>query len=538
MVDKITFSDTHENALHVKNLRDIVSSCIGPRGRIKVFRTLQGGFALLTTVSSRLFNSLSLQKPILQTLMAGLKSHANVFCDGSLILADFACSIYIEHLESEVPRHVSMKINDCICENLIELLAKENVMSIKLDIGKLNNMIVPVKSILTSKPICQLSMEEASHLSVLILKAFYGSLSGNVNEASINIVSCEGAPVMESKLANGILLPLSNIDAHTGWLLQPENGSIKAVLCTMSLAGHQSVFSEKTELNELGKASLNNAVSVELMAFCEAIIKAEVKLLLCQKVVHPFVKRYLNKHDVFVLERLGLQPISLLCLKLRLHAIQSLFTEVDQTHVGEIGRAETVEFHSRSDESTLDELKATVLAAEKTLFHLIKDRRIVHGAGCFETQVAAHLRSLHHEDLNAHPGLEHATKAQIETAVTSIARSFEHVAKAIQRDAGDFYVDTCCNHFWCFPRNTLPEAVVNENMTCCCGYVTYRPSIRFRSLMQRIRNEAGLESEAADRYCPRDLPDVADSLVTKREAISAAFELCNVILRIGASLEG
>ncbi len=44
------------------------------------------------------------------------------------------------------------------------------------------------------------------------------------------------------------------------------------------------------------------------------------------------------------------------------------------------------------EENTLDELKHNVQAAEKILFQLIRDPRILPGAGCFEAQIAYIIR--------------------------------------------------------------------------------------------------------------------------------------------------
>ncbi len=67
-----------------------------------------------------------------------------------------------------------------------------------------------------------------------------------------------------------------------------------------------------------------------------------------------------------------------------------------------------------NEESQLDELKICVQAAEKTFFHLIKDPRILCGAGCFEVQMAKFIRCLSDsESINAEPGLQQATKGNL-----------------------------------------------------------------------------------------------------------------------------
>ncbi len=47
-------------------------------------------------------------------------------------------------------------------------------------------------------------------------------------------------------------------------------------------------------IGEEGKSSVKGMVFAEIFKICDAIIKAGGKLLLCQKVVHPSVRKYLK----------------------------------------------------------------------------------------------------------------------------------------------------------------------------------------------------------------------------------------------------
>ena len=47
-----------------------------------------------------------------------------------------------------------------------------------------------------------------------------------------------------------------------------------------------------------------------------------------------------------------------------------------------------------SDESTLDELKSVIESVERSLYHVMKDPRVLCGGGCFEAQIATFVRYL------------------------------------------------------------------------------------------------------------------------------------------------
>ena len=52
------------------------------------------------------------------------------------------------------------------------------------------------------------------------------------------------------------------------------------------------------------------------------------------------------------------------------------------------------------DENTLDELKSVLLSVEKSLYHVIKEAKVVFGGGCFEAQVATFVRHIERKDFN------------------------------------------------------------------------------------------------------------------------------------------
>ena len=54
-------------------------------------------------------------------------------------------------------------------DKIKDWMVKQEVVY-KLDLGKLNDMMMVVTSILMSKPVCQLSEKEANHVSLNILK--------------------------------------------------------------------------------------------------------------------------------------------------------------------------------------------------------------------------------------------------------------------------------------------------------------------------------------------------------------------------------
>lgn len=81
----------------------------------------------------------------------------------------FIFSLFLAHSESDLSRNICIEINNYVHDKIKRRLDDE-CMTKKLDISKVKDMMVFVKSILSSKPVCHLSEEEIEHLSINILK--------------------------------------------------------------------------------------------------------------------------------------------------------------------------------------------------------------------------------------------------------------------------------------------------------------------------------------------------------------------------------
>eukprot|EP00112_Aurelia_sp_Birch-Aquarium-sp1_P009842 Seg2134.4 transcript_id=Seg2134.4/GoldUCD/mRNA.D3Y31 product="McKusick-Kaufman/Bardet-Biedl syndromes putative chaperonin" protein_id=Seg2134.4/GoldUCD/D3Y31 len=538
----VKVTNEEETVSEIKELCTLVETSIGANGRLKVLQTKAGGYAMVTSTSSRIFDFFTPQSPVAKILLSGFQSHLHLYNNGGLFLASLCTNLFLSHVNSTLTRQLCIKVNDYVLEKIKAGMEKEEIFH-RLDIGKVKEMMIP---------------------------AFFKriNLQSNIHSGKgIRILSCEGPSTMQSHLVSGIVLPLPFVDASSSKLLELLKGTQQIAVCTTSLAGDQSMVTENLDLEGTRNSPLDDVTFRELFRLADEILKMGVNILCCQKVVHPSVRKFLERKNVFVIERLGYSPIDDLCSAARVQPVESLFMEVNKSNVGVIKEAEVIEFFNKrylvlkplsenetytmmlcgSDENTLDELKNTIAATEKSLFHLIRDPRVVCGGGCFEVNIAAYIRSLprvafQEDEVKKHAVLGYIARAQLDIALNNIARSFERIAKAVQKDNGECYMDTSHNHLWCFPPNTEPRSVVNASYSCCCGRLNYEPSMKFESVMFAERDKYAVDcaSHATDTIKGHELqapPEIADSFLLKKECISSAFELCNVVLRVGVTLE-
>ena len=76
------------------------------------------------------------------------------------------------YCESSIPRNTCFEISNYVHERIKQKL-NEDFIPKELDIGNASSMLALVKSILRSKPVCQLTEDETEHLSIKILKVFF-----------------------------------------------------------------------------------------------------------------------------------------------------------------------------------------------------------------------------------------------------------------------------------------------------------------------------------------------------------------------------
>jgi len=549
----------------LKEIIDLAESSIGPHGRLKVLQTKAGGYAMITTTSSRLFDFISAKDPVSQILLTGFSTHQHLLKNGGLFLASLSCNFYLAHCGSSLPRSTCIEMNIYVHERIKQEL-NENFVTKILDIGNASNMLTLVKSILRSKPVCQLTEDEIEHLSIKILKAFFVNADSQIEtQYGLVIVPLQGPAVIQSHLISGIVLKLPKVISLSEKLQTVCKGRPKLVVVLASLAGDQQVINGSLFPEDSEFVPINDVTFGAIWRLVESFVSAGVDIVCCQKVVHPSVRKYLEEKNVLVIDRLGYQSAKYVYSTTKVEPVESIFDKFTDANLGSILKADVHAFCKErflilhpcipdqfrtimlcaNDENTLDELKVALTSAEQSLFHVIKEPKVVFGGGCFEAQIAAFVCSITRKDVSSEEKLKYRRLAELSEAkwfvgLQSIARSFVRIAKSIHKQAGDCYIDSTFNHLWVLPPRTEITTINMSGLSCCCGCIDYVASLDFEPLMlDKVACSISSVSERVEDDLRVNLlnAQALDSLYLKRESISSAFELCNTVLRVGCSLE-
>ncbi|KAL9989194.1 hypothetical protein ACROYT_G003717 [Oculina patagonica] len=549
----------------LRTLKDLVQSALGPNGRLKFFQSSSGGHVTVTSTSSKILHGLSgLSHPIPRLILSAVRGHLDAYSDGGLRTALLLLSLIQSSFDLPVPRSLVTQINqhslEVITNHLQSCRWKMNV-----DIGHMKSMLSIVNSIIGTKPACHLSESDKQHISVLVIKAFLQSLPSNTTKdcsapvaapLPVQIVTCEGDPVTESKILQGVLLQAPEI-ATFQRNKALVNHSTKVALYNVSMAGDTDEwFSDRVKMEMAGGHDVNmeSAVLRQMLKVADWLLAAGVQVVACQKCVHPALKQYLRDKSAFVIDRLSIVHISVVQCLTGAKILSTFSMDVPESSFGEVQKIEHVVINDKSfihllpqssftssavctlllcspDETSLDELKTVCQSSVSALHETLASPYVVPGAGCLDTHLASFLRQYGQNigpEIIAELG---CTKGQFVAGINNVAYCLESLARSLEHDSGSHVTDSANQHHW----SLSPEALdLKPSMLhCMCGLVLCNQSLEW-SMMGHAENSS---CDNRDSCCTEGAKKIFDNAVLdmypmKMNSYRTAFETANAILRI------
>ena len=111
----------------------------------------------------------------------------------------------------------------------------------------------------------------------------------------VQIVTCEGDPVSESKIIQGVILQAPDVVTFERKKALVSHHA-KVALYNVSMAGDTDEwFSDKVKIEMVGSghnANIESAVLRQMLKVADWLLATEVEVVACQKCVHPVLKQY------------------------------------------------------------------------------------------------------------------------------------------------------------------------------------------------------------------------------------------------------
>lgn len=299
--------DSTDMCKKLRILLQLLKSCIGPKGRLKLIHNNIGGNVITTSTSSVLLSAISSTQPLINLIKTAIFNHVCRFSDCGLFSAIFCFSLIEQTKQSGLRGRVAIGLYKRFLDLCTVYLQQEDCgCKMKLDYNSSHNLVKLASSIISSKPACILTEPEILHISRLSVQAFLltvpCSSTGVVHLGKTVMLSVEGLSVKNSAVFPGLFVDMpDSLSLNKAGNLHP----LRVVVFNASLAGDLSEIGDGLiEVNP--GADTDSQILDQLLELGKRVVNDEVKLFVCQKVVHPVLQQYLRSHDIVVIERMGI----------------------------------------------------------------------------------------------------------------------------------------------------------------------------------------------------------------------------------------
>ncbi|XP_056148291.1 McKusick-Kaufman/Bardet-Biedl syndromes putative chaperonin [Lampris incognitus] len=535
----------------LKCLRQLLESCFGPAGRLKQVHNNIGGHVITTSTSSVLLQSASSSHPLMKIITASVLGHVSRFSDCGLFVAIFCLALIDRANKSGLCQSTAIRVNQHLLSTCTGYLHQEDCgCKLKLDFCGSQNLIGLSRSVICSKPACVLTELEAMHISRLAVQAFVMTVPcegpGRVSLGRVVTVSVEGLPVKDSSVFPGLLVEIPEI-LYPGIIENDSSAPLKMVLYTASLSG---------DLFELGDGSLevNAHVDTEsqmldqLLELGSQAVKDEVKLFVCQKVIHPVLQHYLRQHGVMVIERLGgtlVEPLIQLTGVKPVATLQTIippeaYGQVNSLSIRHFGFKRMMHLHPpentvictmilcHRNETMLSELKVVCQKAEHVLRLTLREPSALLGGGCTETHLAAHIRNQGINKVAEAALMLGCSEREYLLGMEAFCCSLDSVAQSLEHNGGNSLIDLTHGHHWTIPADVTQAQWEQVMGSCGCGLVEKRPDKEWTYLNTKYSEFSPAPLSRNTNLQPR----VLDSFTAKLNALQIAVETANLVLNV------
>ncbi|XP_037639253.1 McKusick-Kaufman/Bardet-Biedl syndromes putative chaperonin isoform X1 [Sebastes umbrosus] len=539
------------NKLHL--LRQLLRSCFGPTGRLKQVHNNIGGHVITTSTSSVLLPAISSSQPFINLIKTSILNHVSRFSDCGLFAATLCLCLIEQAKQSGLRGAVAIRVNKHLLGLCISYLQGEDCgCKVKLDFCSSHNLITLARSVISSKPACVLTEPEALHISKLAVQAFLLTVPCNspgvVSLGKIVTVSVEGHAVLNSAVFPGLLVDTPDVFCLDKSENVHSNPLLRVVLFSASLAG---------DLSELGDGIIEVHPGVDtdmqildqLLELGKQVVKDEVKLFVCQKVIHPVLQQYLRSHSVVVIERLGITLMEPLTQLTGAQPVATLHTKIPAKAYGTVRDLSIRQFGSKTmlhlhppgesaictmilchrNETMLSELKVVCQKTEHVLRLTLRDPAALLGGGCTDTHLAAYIRHKSMNEVTETVSALGCSQTEHLRGVEGFCHSLESVAAALQHDGGNSLMDLTHAHHWTQPADVMKEEHMEDNLGFCgCGLVESSPNQKWTYLNTKHPKFSPAPLSGVTPVQPR----VLDSFTAKLNALQVAVETANLALDV------
>jgi hypothetical protein len=306
-------TDNQNLLAYLKQIQTVITSSLGPYGKLKLIAQSQNTHINLTNSSKCIIKSLynfnyidktaenvlkgdEYIKWLFDLIQQSIQLQIDNFYDSGLQTIYLINEFYLLHAAetnyqslielslSELLKHLSLANSDC-------------KIKLKLDLENLKHLKILLKTVLNTKTIYRLNITDEKFLN-LILKANLNSFQNENNGKNIfSLINYQfysnnfKLTLNDSMLYNGVLIAVDNLN-NLASIENLKKKEYKCVLFDAQLSADFEQFESETcsfeleiKSNEINVETRNVFLLIEkLKSLCDILIANKVDVVLCQKV--------------------------------------------------------------------------------------------------------------------------------------------------------------------------------------------------------------------------------------------------------------
>ncbi len=399
--DRIVGRDAQRNnILAAKLVSDCIKTTLGPKGMDKMLVDSVGDITI-TNDGVTILEKMEIEHPIAKMMVEISKTQEEEVGDGTTTVVMLAGKL-LENAE----KLLDMKIHPTVITKgyiLAAEKAKEFLKELAIDF---NNREDILKNIVRTAMTGKAAEAAKEKFSEVIIQAIDQIGKDNIDINNIKIVKNKSNSINNTRLINGIIIDKERVS------MDMPSSVLKAKILLFSEALELKTPNE-TKISISNPAQLQEFIDREERVLKEMVrkISGRANVIFCQKGVDDIVQYYLARESIYACRRVSKSDMESLAKATGGKVISNLneFDELD------LGYAECVEeirhgneamtyIHGCKDpksltilinggsEHVMDEMERALKDGLGDVAAVIKDKKVVAGAGAIEIELARRLR--------------------------------------------------------------------------------------------------------------------------------------------------
>ncbi|MBS3076035.1 TCP-1/cpn60 chaperonin family protein [Candidatus Pacearchaeota archaeon] len=425
------------NILAARLVSDAIKTTLGPKGMDKMLVDSIGDITI-TNDGVTILEKMEIEHPAAKMMVEISKTQENEVGDGTTTAVMIAGKL-LENAE----KLLDLKIHPTIITKGYNLAAEKvkeylNELSIEIDSSKEDLLKCLVMTAMTGKS-AEIVKEKFSELIVKAIKQI--EENGNIDISNIKIVKNKSKGIENTELIKGIVIDKERVSIDMPQRI--ENAKIALISESLELKtpGSETKI-EITSPNQL-QDFLNREERI-LKQIAEQIKSSGANVIFCQKGIDDVVQYYLAKEGIYACRRIPKSDME----SLSKATGGKILTNLNELSENQLGKAEIVEEIKQGEEAmtyikgcenpksitilihggsehVIDEVERAIKDGLGDVAAVLKDKRIVAGAGAIEIELSKKIR----EFSNSLSGRE-------QLAVQEFADALEFIPSTLAENAG------------------------------------------------------------------------------------------------------